>query len=56
MKFLKIKKDTMVLLTQPFSLSPGILLFSQKLVTFCEYQVSVLFLLISILLLLLFLT
>lgn len=38
----------MVLLTRPFSLSPEIFLFSQKLVTFYEYQVSVLFLLISI--------
>lgn len=46
----------MILLTQSFSISPGILLFSQKLATFYEYQVSILFLLISILLLLLFLT
>lgn len=46
----------MILLIQSFSISPGILLLSQKLVTFYEYQVSILFLLISILLLLLFLT
>lgn len=44
----------MILLTQPFSISPETLLFSQKLATFYGCQVSVLFLLVFILLLLLF--